>query len=227
MSDHDSGQLRANEENRGDTERQNNYEPTQQQEFETATGEKPEIPSAGWWNTLRAPLGATPRRMPSTRASKIRDEVGPQEAKSPARWKKLGSLLKSTPTDTGSAREQGAMGTPERVVDQTRQDELKASFQKEWNRKQRKEQKYEAIFPMDLEKHAKSNAELQYLKRLHVKAKKGYEPGQSKTHDTRQRKAAANADRQPALLIKPRRTIPKEHMLYRGRIENGMYQPHM
>ena len=223
MSDHDFGQPNANEENRVDTENQNNHETTQRQEFEAATGEKPEIPSAEWWNTLRAPRGATPRKTPSTRAIKIKDRAEPQEAKSPAWWRKFSSPLKSTATDAGRAREREATGTPEKVVDKNRQNELKAAFQKDWNRKQKKEQKYEAIFPVDLEKHAKNDSELQYLKGLQTQARKNYEPPRPRTHDTRQKRTATNADK-PVLLINPKGARPKKRILSRGKVVNGVYR---
>ena len=114
--------------------------------------------------------------------------------KSPAWWKRFGSPLKSTATDAMSTREREVLDTPEKVVDKDRQDELKASFQKDWTRKRKKEQKYEAIFPVDLKKHAKNNAELQYLKGLQTKAMKDYKLPRPRTHDTRQKRTATNAD---------------------------------
>ena len=152
------------------------------------------------------------------------DTASPQEAKSPAKWKKLGSLLKPTTTDTENIRGQGATGTTERPVDRNRQGELKAAFQKDWNRKQKKEQKYEAIFPVDLEKHAENDSELQYLKDLQTKARKKYEPPRPRSHDTRQKRTATNAGQQPVLHINPKGTRPKRHMLRRGRVINGVYR---
>ena len=79
--------------------------------------------------------------------------------KGPKWWSKIRSPLKPTATDIASERKQETLRKPEKVIDRERQIELTASFQKDWIRKQRKEQKYEATFPLELKKYAKNNVE--------------------------------------------------------------------
>ena len=146
--------------------------------------EGPAAPNAECWETLRPPSGTTPRETSPTEVVQTKGKAEPQEPKGPMWWKKIRLPLKSTATDAAREREREALNAPEKVIDRDRQIELTASFQKDWIRKQRKEQKYEATFPLELKKHAKNNVELQYLKKLQMKAMENYEPPQSKTHTT-------------------------------------------
>ena len=197
--------------------------PMKLQKVETMAPGGTTAPNAEWWGTLRAPTGTTPRKTPPTEAVQTKGREEPKEPKGPKWWKKIRSPLKSTATDTASERERETLRAPEKVIDRDRQIELTASFQKDWIRKQRKEQKYEATFPLELKKYAKNNVELQYLKKLQTKAMENYEPPKPKTHTTRQKKSSQSPGRQAVLLINQERATPREHMLCRGRVTNGIY----
>ena len=122
-----------------------------------------------------------------------------------AHYKNRQLRILGLPEGKGRRAPQNGEGT------KTGKNEPKAVFKKDWKRKQKKEQKFEAIIPVDLEKNAKNDSELQKLKDLQTRARKKYEPPRPRSHHTRQRRAATNAD-QPVLLINPRGARPRKRI---------------
>ena len=85
-------------------------------------------------------------------------------------WGKIKSPIQSAAKEWWEGPNSGPKGGKTRATEgpitKGRQDELKAAFQKRWNKKLGKDQKYKAGLYMELEKDARNNIELQYLRRL-------------------------------------------------------------
>ena len=141
-------------------------------------------PDTEWWNKLK-----TPR--PST-TPKAATPTGKTEAGKPGNsnwWGRRKTPEKSTPAATTGGAD-GAGGE----ISAKRREELTDTFRTKWGRKQKRERKYEATFPLNLKKYAKTETELRYLQNLQAEAAARYEPPTPKTHATRQtrKKAASN-----------------------------------
>ena len=179
-------------------------------------------PDTEWWNKLKTPRATT--------TPKAATPTGKTEAGKPGNsnwWGRRKTPEKSTPAATTG----GADGAG-REISAKRREELTDTFRTKWGRKQKRERKYEATFPLNLKKYAKTETELRYLQNLQAEAAARYEPPTPKTHATRQtrKKAASNQ----ALYVTQREAEtrryapgpepkPQRILLRRGRLIDGRY----